>query len=107
MAEDDNEDNEKVHEDENMDDEHATALPKRYAMSLVDTSSLLAGGALGGQTVPTGPATTGDPTAAPAGLVSDTMSQVTGASSLAQHTDSGAQAGNVDSTGSSASATTP
>lgn len=89
----------------NIDSEHVIALPRRFAMTLVDTGSLLGSGLLGGQ-VPSD-AGSGGSTTSSSDLLAGAMSRVSSASALAQQTGPGAQAQNVDSPGSSTFATTP
>ena len=86
-------------------DEYVIALPIRLAMTLVDTSSFLGGGLLGGQTVPSDPGS--GTTTSSTDLLSGAMSRVSGASALAQQTGAGAQASNVDSPGSTTFASAP
>lgn len=88
-------------------DEYVIELPRRHAMTLVDTSPFMGGGLLGGQAVPTDTTAGGGTTSTPTDLLSSAMSRVSGASALAQQTGPGAQATNVDSPDSSAFATTP
>ena len=85
-----------------LDMDQVIVLPRRFAMTLVDTSSFL--GSLG-QT-PSDP-NPGVQTTPSSDLISSAMSRVSGASALAQQTGAGAQAQNIDSAGASTFASAP
>jgi hypothetical protein len=94
-----------------IDHEGVVELPFRLAMTLVDTGSLLSGGLMG--TTPTTgdtgvtPDPAGTPSATSGGLLSDAMARLNDATAVAQTTDAGAQAQNIDSPGSTTFASAP
>jgi len=93
-------------------DEHITELPERFVLTLVDTGSFLGGGTL---TDPTAATTSGTdpsiggtaPSAASGDLFGAAMARLNDATTVAQSTDAGAQATNIDSPGATTFASAP
>jgi hypothetical protein len=89
-----------------IDHETVLELPRRFALTLLDTSSFLGPSLLGTTPVPADPSSGGTP-ATGTDLLSGAMGRVSDASALAQATNAGAQAQNIDSAGSSTFASAP
>src|SRR4051794_21663641 len=103
-------------EDAMTDNDQIVELPTRFAMTLVDTGSLLGSAMFGTDPIgtPSGTGGTTGGTADPTGTAPSTsdplggaLARVSDASPLAQSTGAGAQAQNIDSAGSSTVATAP
>jgi hypothetical protein len=89
-----------------IDQEHVLELPRRFALTLVDTSSFLGPSMLGTDPVPADPSSGGTQTTS-TDLLSGAMGRVSDASALAQASNAGAQAQNIDSPGSMTFASAP
>ena len=93
------------------DDEHISELPERFVLTLVDTSSFLGSGMLTdptGATAGTDPSSGGaTPSATSGDLIAGAMSRLNDATTVAQSTDAGAQAANINSPGSATFASAP